>query len=363
MRRLSSYVGQQVYEWGLSSPDQNTMVALAKVCSAMFGTSGIVNGLACTATSPASMSVQIGAGEIYQMAQLEATACGTLPADTAHTILKQGIQLGTYTTSAFAAPLTSGQSINYLIEAQYQDSDISLDPTSGASNVVLQFYNAANPTSPWSGPANSGTTSNTFRDGIVAYQIKSGGAATTGTQATPSPDTGWIGLWVVTVAYGQTSITSANIAQYAGAPVLSADLLTQIGARALLGGSSSQLFNVAAAAASANAVNLGQFPATLAGNGCIVIPVIVAGVKQNLIVQWLNGVSASSGIMTQAWPITFPNAVLSFNSSYLANGSALAATTACPSTNTTNSTCIVNVATASSVAVPNANVKVIAVGW
>jgi hypothetical protein len=228
MRRVETYVGQQVYEWLFSVDAQNTMTSIAKVCAALFGTGGTVNGLACTATGPASMAVQIGAGEIYQMEALEATTCGTLPANTTNTILKQGIQLGTYTTSTFAVPGTSGQSINYLIEAQYQDSDISLDPTSGASPVVLQFYNAANPTTPWSGPSNSGSTSNTFRDGIIAYQIKAGTAATTGTQVTPSPDTGWIGLWVITVAYGATSLTSANIAQYTGSPVLPTGILQSI---------------------------------------------------------------------------------------------------------------------------------------
>lgn len=228
MRRVETYVGQQVYEWLFSAQAQNNMTAMAKVCSALFGTAGTVNGLACAPTSPATMTVQIGAGEVYQMENLEATACGTLPADTAHTILKQGIQLGTYTTTALAAPTTSGQSINYLIEAQYQDSDISLDPTTGSSPVVLQFYNSTNPSQPWSGPNNSGSTSNTFRDGIVAYQIKAGVAATTGSQVTPSPDTGWIGLWVVTVPYGATSLTSSNISQYTGSPILPNGILQSI---------------------------------------------------------------------------------------------------------------------------------------
>ncbi|SDR37739.1 hypothetical protein SAMN05443245_5260 [Paraburkholderia fungorum] len=228
MRRIETYVGQQVYEWAFSAPSQYAMTAMAKVCAAMMGTSGTINGLACTPTSPATMTVQIGAGELYQNAPLEATACGTLPADTSHTILKQGIQLNTYTTSTFAAPTTSGQSINYLIEAQYQDSDISLDPTTGNTPVVLQFYNANTPASPWSGPNNSGATSNTFRDGIVAYQIKAGVAATTGSQATPSPDTGWIGLWVVTVPFGATSLTSSNISQYSAAPILPTGMLQSI---------------------------------------------------------------------------------------------------------------------------------------
>ncbi|WP_144409781.1 hypothetical protein [Cupriavidus basilensis] len=201
------------------------MTAIAKVCAAIFGTSAVANGLACTPTTPASITVQIGAGEIYQAAPLEATACGTLPANTTYSILKQGIQLGTYTTGAFALPSTSGQSINYLIEAQYQDADISLDPTTGTAPVVLQFYNSANPTQPWAGPNNTGATSNTFRDGVVAYQVKAGVAAATGSQVTPTPDTGWVGLWVVTVPYGAASLTSANIAAYPGAPVLPGGVL------------------------------------------------------------------------------------------------------------------------------------------
>lgn len=228
MRRIETYVGQQVYEWSFSAQAQYTMTAIAKLCSALLGTSVTANGLACTPTSPAGMTVQIGAGELYQLESLEATACGTLPQDTTHQILKQGIQLGAYTTSAFAAPATSGQSVNYLIQAQYQDSDISLDPTSGASPVVLQFYDADNPASPWSGPNNGGATSNTFRDGVIAYQIKAGVAATTGTQVTPTPDSGWTGLWVVTLAFGQSSITSTSIAQYTGAPILPSSILSSL---------------------------------------------------------------------------------------------------------------------------------------
>lgn len=227
MRRVQTFVGQQVYEWLFSSQAQNNMTALAKLCAAIFGTSGAVNGLACSPTTPASMSVNIGQGEIYQIASLEATACGTLPVDNSDVILKQGIQFGSNTLSGFAAPSTPGQSISYLVCAQYQDSDISLDPTTGATSVVLQFYNAAAPTSPLSGPNNSGASSNTFRDGIVAYSVAAGISAVTGSQVIPSPPAGWIGLWVVTVAYGQTTITSSNIAAYSGAPFINSTLFGQ----------------------------------------------------------------------------------------------------------------------------------------
>jgi hypothetical protein len=141
---------------------------------------------------------------------------------------QQRIRLDTFTTDTFAAPVTSGQSINYLIAAQYQDSDISLDPTTGNSPVVLQFYNSTNPSSPWPGPNNCGSTSNTFRDDAIAYQIKAGVAATTGSQVTPTPDAGWTGLWVVTVPFGASTLTGSNISQYTGAPILPSGLLQSI---------------------------------------------------------------------------------------------------------------------------------------
>lgn len=117
MDRQITYAGPVINEWCFSKPDQNAMVGLAKLSAAVLGTSGVANGLACNPTSPASMQVTIGQGELYQLAALEATVCGTLPADTTDQILKQGIQLGTVTLAALAAPGTSGQSINYLIEA------------------------------------------------------------------------------------------------------------------------------------------------------------------------------------------------------------------------------------------------------
>ena len=226
MDRVETYVGQSIYEWYFSKQAQNDMVGLGRIAAALMGTAGMVNGLACTQTTVASMQVSIGQGELYQLASLEATTCGTLPADTTNQVLKQGILLGSAApynlpaSSTFATPGSSGQSINYLIEAQYQDQDVSVDPTTGATPVTLNFYNSSNPSTPWSGPNNTGASSNTFRKGVIAWQVKAGTAATTGTQTTPSPDSGWIGLYVVTVAYGASSITNSNIAVYPGAPFI-----------------------------------------------------------------------------------------------------------------------------------------------
>jgi hypothetical protein len=191
------------------------MIGLSKLAAALLGASTCVNGLACTATSPASLDVNIAQGEIYSMADVDASSYGVLPADTSDIILKQGISMAT-TTLACPAPATTGYSINYLIEAIYQDSD--------TNNVVLPYFNSANPSQPFTGQSNSGAPQPTQRQGLCVLAVKAGAAAPSGTQTTPAPDAGYTGLWVVTVANGQTAIASGNIAQYPGAPFLTVNL-------------------------------------------------------------------------------------------------------------------------------------------
>lgn len=188
---------------------RSAMIGLAKLSSTVLGANTVARGLACTPNSPAAMNVLVGLGEVYAVAPVDGTAYGVLPADTTDNILKQGIALGT-TTLSCPAPTTSGFSINYLIEAAYQDSD--------TTQVVLPYFNSANPSQPLNGPGGLGGSNATERQGIVVLQAKAGTAATTGTQTTPAPDSGYIGLWVVTVAFGASSITAGNISQYPGAP-------------------------------------------------------------------------------------------------------------------------------------------------
>src|SRR5262249_1721142 len=87
-------------------------------------------------------------------------------------------------------------------------------------SVVLPYVNTANPSQPFSGPANSGTSQPTTRKCTVQVSAKAGTAATTGTQVTPAPDSGYVGLWVVTVANGAVTVVAGNISQYASAPYL-----------------------------------------------------------------------------------------------------------------------------------------------
>ncbi len=198
---------------------QFAMQGLGFLALDILGTGTVCGGLACTATSPSSMAVSVAPGRIYELENLEATAWGLynatggLPADTNanHNILKQGI-LHDPVTLNVTAPVTTGQSVNYLVEAGYSDVD-------GNSTQVF-LYNTASPSSPIT------ATINTTRFGSCVVQLKVGTPAATGTQVTPTPDTGFVGLYVITVPYGATSITAGNISVYSPSPFIPATLIT-----------------------------------------------------------------------------------------------------------------------------------------
>lgn len=217
MDRVLIYPGQIPLETDLLNTNRNTMLAISKLAKAMFGTNTIVNGLSVGASSPAALTVDVQPGEIYSLQNLDSSSYSSLPADTAHQVMKQGIMLDKVTL-ACAAPGTSGFSINYLIQATLQESD--------GTPVVLPFYNASNPSQAYSGPNNTGASSNTVRACTAVVTAKAGTAATTGTQTTPAPDSGYVGIAVVTVANGQSTIVAGNISAYSGAPVQQAPLTT-----------------------------------------------------------------------------------------------------------------------------------------
>ncbi|MDU5780776.1 MAG: phage tail protein [Pantoea sp.] len=213
MDRQIVYPGAIPLETDLLNTNKYAMMGLAKLAAAMMGSNTYLHGLACTPSSPASMVVNVAKGQIYSLQNVDGTAYSSLAADTTNTILKQGVILGS-TAFTLTAPTTAGQSINYLIQIAYSDTD------SGAT--VLPYYNAANPSVAYSGPNNAGTAQNTVRSGVCTVALKAGVAATTGTQTTPAADTGYTAAWVITVAQGATTITASNIAVAANAPFLPA---------------------------------------------------------------------------------------------------------------------------------------------
>lgn len=179
----------------------------------LLGASTLVAGLPCAQTGSPSLAVNVGPGRIYTFQTLEPTAWGQFggtdgfapDTNVDHRVLKQGIVRDTQAL-AITPPGTVGQSINYLIQIGFTESD--------SANVSRPFYNVATPGSPIT---NSVSAS---RVDLCNVQAKAGLAATTGTQTTPAADIGFVGLWVVTVANGATTVVAGNITPYASAPIV-----------------------------------------------------------------------------------------------------------------------------------------------
>lgn len=159
----------------------------------------VVAGFAATQTSPASLSINIGAGRIYVQAQADATAVGSIAQDTS-TVVQQGLNAGQ--TLTLVAP-SAGQSQWNLVQVQFAQSDAvrAGDPNGG----VVPFYNASNPAVP------NNTSINTVRKGTAVIQVVQGVAATTGSEIPPQPTGGWTPLYLIDLAGGQTAISTPQI--------------------------------------------------------------------------------------------------------------------------------------------------------
>lgn len=208
--RRITYAGALPQDTDITFPQVETQLGLGAVIGLEIGTTTTVTGLACTPNSPAAMNVLIGAGSIFSLNTMDINTFGTLGTNPAQ-VMKVANNTTSTILSCPAPTGTSGTSINYLIEAAFQETDTAF--------TTIAYYNAANPSQPLYGPPGSpGVTQPLVRSQIVNLQVKAGGAAITGTQLTPSVDTGFVPLYIITVAFGQTSITSSSIALHPQAP-------------------------------------------------------------------------------------------------------------------------------------------------
>lgn len=219
MDRRFVYIGEIPQDLDMLAPQRNTMSALGYFTQGVLGTNTLVDGLACTPTSPTSLVVNIGPGSIYSLLPLDANAFGTMAPDITHQIVKQGI-LWDAVQLTLTPPATAGQAINYLVQAELLEQDIT--------PVVEPYFNPASLTNvnaaPFSGPNNSGTAQPTTRQATITISLKPGPAATAGSQVTPAADPGYVGLYSITVAQGQTQISAANISVIDNAPFINVKL-------------------------------------------------------------------------------------------------------------------------------------------
>jgi hypothetical protein len=187
---------------------KDTLKAIAQMMGDVLGeTMTVISGLAATASTPASLSINLAAGSIYQLAPIDATANGAIAQDTTQ-VLQQGI-IGAQTIVLSAAGITAGRSQWHLIEAQFSQTDVIRpgDPNGG----LLFFYDANNVSQPFQGPGGSGTTTPTVRQGVVTVGVITGAAAATGSEVPPQPTPGWTPLYLVDLSYGQTQIQQSQI--------------------------------------------------------------------------------------------------------------------------------------------------------
>ena len=211
MDRNIVYPGSVPLDTDILTLNRNVMTALGYLAQATLGTGQAVDGLACSPTSPASLAFNIGPGSITELLPVDTLAYGSLAAVSGDMIVKMGVSPEVQTFSV-QPPTTPGNSVCYLLQASFQESDQGL--------TVLTYFNPANPAQPLSGPTNSGVAQATRRVQYVQLQMKGGVPSSTGTQVAPSADNGWTGLYVITVAFAQTTITAADITTLPGAPFL-----------------------------------------------------------------------------------------------------------------------------------------------
>lgn len=201
--RTVSYTGQiPLNDENFLRPQRFGMVGDAMLAEATLGRATSIDGLVVNPTTPNSLAIRIEAGQIYQMASLDASAYGSLPADTQHSILKQGVLMDP-ATLAISPPGTVGYAQWYLVQVAFQERD------GGA--VILPYYNADNPSQALSGPNNSGNQQYTERRGVAVVQLKAGAPAPNGSHTRPAADPGWVGLAWVNAIQGVSSIQAQHI--------------------------------------------------------------------------------------------------------------------------------------------------------
>src|SRR5882724_249615 len=217
MDRVSVYPSEIIFSADVLRSNIYPYISSGCLTDAILGSSTEINGFNCTPQTPtANLTVNVDQGQIYIQEAVDTIAYpnddGGLPVNP-QLIQKQGI-FPTKTNYALPAPATTGFSVNYLIQVAFQESDTDI--------VSRPYYNSSNPASPL-----FMDTSTTRKDAAVVTS-KAGVAAITGTQTTPAPDSGNIGMWVVTVANGQTQITSDDINEYPNAPFITDKLKDKI---------------------------------------------------------------------------------------------------------------------------------------
>lgn len=208
MDRQIVYPGSIPLDTDLLSVQRNTLLALGSISKTILGSAPVVDGLACVPGG--GFSVSIGPGTLSMAMALDTTTFGSLPADPT-TLLKTGVNPASTTISLGT---TSSQSsvLCWVIQATLAEVDDQA--------LSLQYWNAVNPTLPFSGPNNSGAAQNTRRRTSLVLTAKPSAPLPVGTFAPPNADPGSVGLYGVTTWVGKSGVTVDDIVVLPTAPIL-----------------------------------------------------------------------------------------------------------------------------------------------
>jgi microcystin-dependent protein len=218
------YTNQTPFETDVLYSNMYNMVNAAYLAQAVLGGSGtsnatLVSGIPVTQNTVPNLSVLIGAGCMFNFQQFDATDYGVIPADTATSdkLYKLYIQTTQYNSASTVAvaglPLTftppvSGTT-NYLLQATFNTDDVD--------NANRPYYNPSDPDDPIY------ATEPETRQDTIFYSLKSAVSP-----AIPTPDAGYVGLYVIAVASGATTIVNGDISVYSGAPFITESLTQKI---------------------------------------------------------------------------------------------------------------------------------------
>jgi hypothetical protein len=217
--RMIVYTEQTPFETDVLRTNMYRMCDIAQLCQTLLGTglsnATLVAGGTVTQSSPPALTVQVAPITIYQNQPYDATAYGVVPPDTTDILYKQGYNLpGTQlpVSGAMTGPTTPGNSVYYIVQAQFNTSDIN--------PVSRPYFNSANPSAPIF------ITEPDTRQDSCTVELKRGSESSS--PVIPTPDAGWVGLSSILIAFGQTTVVNANIAPLAGAPVITESLTQKI---------------------------------------------------------------------------------------------------------------------------------------
>ena len=208
MDRQIVYAGSIPLDTDLLNIQRNAMTTLGALAQAILGAGTVSDGLQCV-PGPSDYTVTVGPGSITGLQVVDAFPFGSLPAD-GTPLVRTGLHVGS-TVLQLTPPSSSGDVGCFLVQAALQEGDVG--------PLALPYWNAANPTVPFSGPGNSGLPQNTRRQMRVVLGLKASvqlGAV----GVVPDADPGWIALYGVTTHVGKPAIEVGDISPVSASPAL-----------------------------------------------------------------------------------------------------------------------------------------------